>query len=254
MRANQGWIMMTKGFIRARRFSLFLLVSVLFSAGAVARPSLSQADLQKRYQSAVVDAATAEPSEISKNLVAIVPSNPQLIWKNKGDTENARILVVTWTSYNGYDDKIGQPVPLSREVWVTTAPEIKNFCKTLKKDRSLRLEQLLGLPPKAGKTKFVEMWVRPGDLFRPSADPEISDSEAETTFRTANRFVTVSADYIKWYTDLQQQSYGANGYPWTRLGYTYDWGNKRRHVGLSEFVIIPGSTVEINSISPTANY
>ena len=26
-------------------------------------------------------------------------------------------------------------------------------------------------------------------------------------------------------------------YPWTRLGYTYDWGNPRNLVGLSEFVL-----------------
>jgi hypothetical protein len=246
--------MMKKGFFQAKQYALFLLVSLLMSASAVARPALSQADLQKMYQSAVVDAATAEPSEISKNLVAIVPSNPHLIWKNKGDAENARILVVTWTNYNGYDDKIGQSIPLSREVWVTTAPQVKNFCKTLKTSRTLRLEQLLGLPPQAGKTKFVEMWVKPADLFRPSADPEISDSEAETEFRTANRFVKVSDDYIKWYNDLKNQSYGANGYPWTRLGYTYDWAKQRRHVGLSEFVIIPGATVEINSISSTTEY
>jgi hypothetical protein len=246
--------MLKKGFFQTKRFSLFLLVSFLFSACATESPALYQADLQKMYQSAMVDAATAETSEISKNLVAIVPSNPKLIWKNKGDAENARILVVTWTNYNGYDDKIGQHVPLSREVWVTTAPEVKNFCKTLKENKTLRLEQLLGLPPQAGKTKFVEMWVKPDDLFRPSADPEITDSEAETEFWTTNRFVKVSDEYITWYNDLKQQSYGANGYPWTRLGYTYDWGNNRRHIGLSEFVIMPGATVEINSISSTTDY
>jgi hypothetical protein len=27
------------------------------------------------------------------------------------------------------------------------------------------------------------------------------------------------------------------GYPWTRLGYSYDWGNPKNPVGLSEFVL-----------------
>ena len=245
---------MKNRFSAAKRLTLFLLVSYLFSACAAQNPTLYQADLKKAYHIAVLDAERAEPSEISKNLVAVVPSNLQLVWKNKNDTQNARILVVTWTDYNGYDDKIGQSLNLSREIWVTTSPEIKNFCKTLQENRVLRLEQLLGLPPKAGKTKFVEMWVKPGDLFRPSADPEISDSEAETEFRTANKFVKVSDDYVKWYTELKMKSYGDNGYPWTRLGYTYDWGDKRRHIGLSEFVIMPGATVEINAISSTMEY
>ena len=43
----------------------------------------------------------------------------------------------------------------------------------------MRLEKLLGLPPNSGKTKFVEIWVRPQDLFRPSPDPEITDCVAE---------------------------------------------------------------------------
>ena len=98
------------------------------------------------------------------------------------------------------------------------------------------------------------MWVKPSDLFRPSADPEISDGEAETEFRRPNNFVTVSDAYVKWYNDLKMQSYGSNGYPWTRLGYTYDWGDNRRHIGLSEFVIMPGATVEIKAISSTMDY
>ncbi len=241
-------------FFQAKRFSLFLLVSCLFSACAAQHPAFYQTDLQKAYLSAIVDAQIADQTEISHNLVAIVPSNEKLVWKNRTDAQNATLLVVTWTNYNGYDDKIGQSVQISREVWVATAPEIKNFCKKLNGNRSLRLEQLLGLPPKAGKTKFVEMWVKPNDLFRPSADPEISDCEAETEFRRPNKFVTVSDEYIKWCNDLKMQSYGANGYPWTRLGYTYDWGDNHRHIGLSEFVIMPGATVEINSISSTTDY
>ncbi len=241
-------------FSHAKRFTLFLLLSSPISACATQNVTLPQAELEKRYHYAVQDAAIAEPAEISKNLVAIVPSNHNLIWKNKDDSQNAKILVVTWTNYNGYDDKIGQSIALSREVWVTTAPEIKHFCKTVKENRTLRLEQLLGLPPKAGKTKFIEMWVKPNDLFRPSADPEISDNEAETEFRMANKFVRISDDYIKWYNDLKMQSYGSNGYPWTRLGYTYDWGNEHQHVGLSEFVILPGAAVEIHAISSTIEY
>jgi hypothetical protein len=241
-------------FSRLRNLLRLLLVSHLFTACAAQQPAIDQTSLKQRYQDAVIDASIAEPSEISKNLVAIVPSNTRLFWKNQNDSLNTRILVVTWTNYNGYDGKIGQPVSVSKEIWVTTVPEVKNFSRNLKQNHSLRLEQLLGLPPNNGKTKFVEMWVRPADMYRPSADPEITDSEAETGFRSPNRFIKVSEEFRKWYNDLKSQSYGENGYPWTRLGYTYDWGKNDNHIGMSEFVIIPGSTVEIHSITPTEQY
>lgn len=245
---------MKHSFARLKSVTLLFLLSQLFAACATEQGVVDQEALKQRYRAAVMDAAVAEPSEISKNLVAIVPSNERLVWKNRNDSLKTRVLVVTWTNYNGYDGKVGQPVTVSREIWVTTVPEVKHFCKQHKVRGSLRLEQLLGLPPENGKTKFVEMWVRPADLYRPSADPEITDREAEIDFRTPNKFIEVSDEFKKWYNDLKAQSYGGNGYPWTRLGYTYDWGKKKNHVGMSEFVVLPGSTVEINSISTTEEY
>ncbi|MEN6374651.1 MAG: hypothetical protein ABFD75_07720 [Smithella sp.] len=234
--------------------SIVLIMACLSSACTIQKQNLTQTDSTKAYKNAIKDAENAEPHEISRNLVAIVPANNKLMWKKKGGDQETSLLVVTWTNYNGYDDKIGQRVEVAREIWVTTVPEVRNFCKNLKANKTLRLEQLLGLPPNAGKTKFVEMWVKPKDMFRPSADPEISDSEAEIDFRIPNDFVKISDDYIKWFNNLKMNSYGNEGYPWTRLGYTYDWGNDDNHVGLSEFVIIKGSTIEINSISSESQY
>ncbi|MBU6351343.1 MAG: hypothetical protein KGS73_14490 [Chloroflexi bacterium] len=37
-------------------------------------------------------------------------------------------------------------------------------------------------------------------------------------------------------------------YPWTRLGYTYDWSNSASEVGLSEFVVAAGSTVAVEPV------
>ncbi len=43
-------------------------------------------------------------------------------------------------------------------------------------------------------------------------------------------------------------------YPWTQQGYTYDWGNPKSEVGISEFVIRKGSTVVIKSVSTLDQY
>ena len=46
-------------------------------------------------------------------------------------------------------------------------------------------------------------------------------------------------------------SWGAQPRPLTGLRYTYDWGNSGSDVGLSEFVIMGGSTVGVHSITAT---
>lgn len=68
--------------LRAKSFTLVLLVFCLFSACAAQSQALYQADLQKAYQSAIVDAATEDPTEISNNLVPILPSNDKLSTMN----------------------------------------------------------------------------------------------------------------------------------------------------------------------------
>jgi len=233
---------------------LLVIFQVLSACSTLSPQSVTpQAMLEQAYSNAIEDAKVAQQSEIYKNLVAIVPSNDSLRWEKKtGD-----VLVVTWTSWKGYDDHIGKPVNLSRPVWVTVVPEIQTFCRSHAIPAShipLRLEQLLGLPPGNGKTKFVEMWVSPKDLFRPSPDPEISDHEAELDFPESRRYVTVSQSHRKWINDLIQTSYGFDGYPWTRLGYTYDWGNPDNEIGLSEFVIRSGATVTVKAVTDTLGY
>ena len=221
---------------------------------ACSSPSIpDSAELQQMYRNAVKDAETAEPGEISTNLTAIVSYNDKLTWQ----AETGRVLVVTWTSWNGYDGLVGNSTVLQREVWVTAAPELQNFCRKCCSDNAsltLRLEQLQGLPPNNSKTRMIEMWVSPDDLFRPSADPEISDREAGIEFPTSSEFVKVNQSHIDWYNTLKNASYDENGYPWTRLGYTYDWGNPQSEVGLSEFVVRQGATVGIKSVSTTAKY
>jgi hypothetical protein len=211
--------------------------------------------LTARYQQAVEDAQIAEWGESATNLTAIRPQTAGLIWDNDGAT--TRVLLVTWTSWTGYDAMVGTTTTLSRDAWMTPVPEIKDFCTSsgLAGDGLvLRLEQALGLPPNNGKTRFVEMWADPDDLFRPSADPEITDREATPDYPRSTRYVTVSPAHVTWMNNLIASSYGPDGYPWTRLGYTYDWGNDTTEQGFSEFVIAQGAVVKIHSVTLTADY
>lgn len=213
--------------------------------------------LQKKYSDAVKDAEFADPDEISKDLIAVTETNDKIKWKDTPDGK--RLLTVTWTAWEGYDKNKGNTMvnKQSGGTWVTIVPELKEFCtrnNLSQLNKGIRLKQLLGLPPTAEKTWFVEIWVDPKDLFRPSPDPEITDHEAELDFTLSGRFVTVSEDYKRWFHEKENSSYGESGYPWTRLGYTYDWGNPDSEIGLSEFVIREDATIEIHSVKKTLEY
>lgn len=218
-------------------------------------PDPTDEELREAYARAVQDAATVEPDEIDQKLTPIVRYHDGLIWKDEPGSSS--VLVVTWTSYTGYNDKVGQTIQATRDIWVTVSPEVQEFCQSEKpspEHLTLRLEELLGVPPHNGKTTFVEFWVNPSDLFRPSPDPEITDREAELDFPQAAGAMAISDWYTQWFETLLATSYGENGYPWTRLGYTYDWGNPKTKIGLSEYVIRQGAMVEIHRVAGTEDY
>ena len=175
-----------------------------------------------------------------------------------------------WETY--YEPYLQTETQMQLSAWVTVVPEMKNFfvgqtCPPTKE----RIIQVLGLHPVwAGDYEvLVEMWVDPDILFRPSPDPEITDHEAELATRIGtsifwkypsdhNAFLALdnsvfflesawsvlgSLTFQEWYENRTATLYNMEGpvedwgWPWTRLGYTYDWGNEDNHVGLSEFII-----------------
>ncbi|MEM7535932.1 MAG: hypothetical protein AAF639_27375, partial [Chloroflexota bacterium] len=212
--------------------------------------------LEEAFRDAVVDAADAEPDEIVDTLTALVPENEDLIWD-----EDGRLLVSTWTSWNGYDDIVGEDMELAVEIWVTAVPQTQIFCQnyaaTEDVSRDLRLEQLLGLPPHDGKNRFVEVWVHPDDLFRPSPDPEVDDTTVGLEVPSEDEFESAEdyEQHTEWYNYQTSISYDEqNGYPWTRLGYTYDWGNPESEVGLSEFVVWAGSVIGVEEVYSNDEY
>ena len=138
-------------------------------------------------------------------------------------------------------------------VWVTMAPQLQEFCRALglaDAALDLRLEQLMGLPPNNGKNRLVQLWIPTDGLFRPSPDAETDDSVAALVFPDG-----AAPDHVAWIENLEANSYGEKGYPWTRLGYTYDWApDAKSEVGLSEFVARKGTKAVVDSVVPQAQY
>jgi len=220
-------------------------------------PQLSDEELAARFAAAVADAQQPEPGEICRNLTAITAYNNDLVWE--GEPGASRVLMTTWTSYPGYvvgksyKAQSHEKYQPSVDLWVTAVPEVKKYVRRHPVQTSnldLRLKQLLGMPHTTSRTWFVEFWVHPENLFRPAPDPEVTDREAELAFRPDTLAQSTSAEHVAWI----ENQIATNTWPWTRLGYTYDWGNAVSHVGLSEFVIRRNSDITVVSVTPTAEY
>jgi len=243
---------------------------------AVPRPAVvNEESLWQEYAEAVNDAQYPEAAHIDRDLVAIVTATDGLVWNADG-----KVLMVTWTKAQFYQGSTGKPYVFSHgPVWLTAVPFVKRFCESLSLPPDglrLRLEQHLGLPPNADYDAFVEVWVDPATFFRPCADPEITDGECELNLttqpvakdgtcpwassfanQTSKAFVTVSQAHLDWMCSNWTSTYTGDpktSYPWTALGFTYDWGDATDIYGESEFVAPKGTTVVVQSITPTADY
>jgi hypothetical protein len=254
------------------------------------QPPLTPAALQSLYSSSAYDARTVTSAKISKNLTPITNDNKNLIWEN--GVPGSRVLLLSWIKssdakyYDGTVDPACAPgssnCTLKADLWVTVVPEIKNFFPGTT-PQPLRIAQLLGVPPEyaSEQRSMVELWVSPADMFRPCPDPEITDQECQTDFpsdpfRTFSSTELVRAtegpgwnvfmNYTGWFNNRKNYIYynarnypTSSPYPWTRLGYTYDWAGSN-HVGLSEFVVHgrkqngSGISVGIRSLKKTADY
>ncbi|MHC1728474.1 MAG: hypothetical protein AB9866_21145 [Syntrophobacteraceae bacterium] len=191
----------------------------------------------------------------------------------EGNPGKSRVRVAAFMSRSDYETyyrdnlESGEHIyTLRKSLWVTVVPELRNWFRhggpnTCPPSRK-RVVKLLGLNPGRDYDVIVEMFVDQKDLFRPTPDPEITDHRAEIAVKARdgswifpNPFMNYCTEklfvdgptkaplsYQEWFTKNAQDAYDVDidkgwGVPWTRLGYTYDWGNPANPVGASEFMI-----------------
>ncbi len=243
------------------KFILFVAVAFFVTACSPRQLSKSydKSKTNRIYSEAVGDAAKAQVWEVEKNLVEVKKENSDLVWKEMNG--KTYLLVSSWkedTTYYKNNKETGTYNTGNYPIWVTTASELQNLCQTASFGRAegldLRLKQLLGLPPTVDKKYFVEAWVLPEDMFRPCLDNKVAESNCNLSFPDET-----TKEYKEWVDQLRLASYfhaeWNKNYPWTQLGYTYDWNPKNKnHVGLSEFVIDKNKEIIINRFYTTMEY
>ncbi len=235
--------------MKYKAFIYFILCFILASCGGT----------EKLYIKALNDARNRELQDKSFNLTAI-DLNTMFPKETKVVNGETYLLMVAWKADANYyknDPTTGFYNTGNYPVYTTLRSDFNAWLEMhsseIERD-TLRLKQLLGLPPTAVKTVFVEFWVRPQDLVRPCPDAEINDISCDLDFPSGS-----SCDHILWFTEFKNNSFNDpmvfNRYPFTGFGYTYDWYPKNKtHRGLSEFVIGTNKNVLIGSIKTTDDF
>lgn len=239
-----------------RRLSILLL---LLSVSACSRSIIQMPwymdhlALRFQYAAAVDDARTALPKEICRTLPAItaIGDDDRLEWVSEEGKQLVLVASVmtaanakTWHTDRSFclsveQDETAMP-------WVTLPYDLRRHVASFHCADSLELQmrmlQLLGLPPDYDGNYIVFFYADSEGIFRPTPDREIDDCEASLNFPP-----DTPQEYRIWFEGYAQFAYKSlTPYPWTRLGYTYDWSvDNNSHIGPGEFVVNTGSLVRV---------
>lgn len=176
-----------------------------------------------------------------------------------------KLTVVTWAKCKESDGptvcrsyEAGKPVEVTWDVWVTGPTEVAEKCRAFTGDVTLRLQQLLGLPPATEERRFVTLTdVAPSDVIRPCTDPTITATSCNGTAFPKAMPASAPPGYYEWFARQAVFAWQLpNGLPWTRFGYTYDWApGAQSPYGASEYVItgsLKPATVRVKAVQTTA--
>ncbi|HVI02804.1 MAG TPA: hypothetical protein VM869_29095 [Enhygromyxa sp.] len=233
----------------------------------VVTPAQPEDPLLAAYLHGLAIAQYPTPERASDQLLVLEPGNAQLTWDAAG-----RLLVTTWTRAEYFGDPKYQPghaFDLYGQTWFSTGTQVHDVCSKsgLQGDALvLRLEQLLGMPPGRGYDVFMQVWIDPQQLFRPCAEPSVLEPTCPVAAPLHSEMDQVTWDcsapsdgHSQWLCNNWVQSYGSldpfGRFPWTALGYTYDWSPENpTGEGPSEFVAPARTPVVFERLVPTEEF
>lgn len=211
--------------------------------------------LTKAYNVATKLAMIADSTQNIDTLMTLTSANPVLKWKIINGKNY--VLMATFTGdLQGYP--VGDSTRTTNEVWMFIPGQMQYRLRskmTSKTDTILKLNEMLGLPPVSGDTHIAQFWVQVDNVFRPAGSPDVTVSKASGTLS-----LNASPEYKLWFNNYIITSYFQPlmstevYYPWTRMGYTYNWAPGANRVGVSEFVLNPHSGIWVEAVIKASDY
>jgi len=206
-------------------------------------------DFDPAYLRAVQQAQLPDQNPHSTQLDVVTDTSGDIIWQNPLDKPNSPLLMSAFTDFAGYDRYYpAQPAPgpsgttYRPELWTTLAGKLQSRLQNVPvQNIPLRTKQLLGMPSGHKGNRVVEIWTYRESLFRPMGDTDITNPNSTTDPHNPAQYNLGGYDQYKpfesWWTSQMGTYTGYTPYPWSQLGYTWDWGNPQTVVGMTEFIL-----------------
>lgn len=184
-----------------------------------------------------------------RSLVTLTKQDKQVYWNTRKDKVKLVAFVTDATDFH-----VAQENVLSANLWCFSQKEFENWykkhaeMKDIGSDYTLRLHQLTGLAPDAKERMLVTFWVSPNDVIRPAnvTDVKIDAMEAHRAngrvgYQAGSRMFNLKQ------FQLDPSRHKGTDKVITRLGYTYDWKNAGHQYGLTEFMVVPFTKVDVET-------
>lgn len=173
-------------------------------------------------------------------------------------TRDGTVRVVIFTTWDGYRQALDSGdgrLTLGTEVWVSAAGEVRDSCARYPRERVVEeTARLLGLLPRDTVNRtFVEVAAPLDSIFRPTPDPDPTGAMAcplDAVARACEVDALPESHPMRAFMTRQR----ASEYPFTGLGYTYNWRRGAPRYGASEFVVRKGTPVQVLSVSRPSDY
>lgn len=171
-------------------------------------------------------------------------------WVDKKDTLVLVVMPLTTDEVARWTGSPTKQVPDSYDeaLWVSLSPELgmvmHNNPLLDSLQSTMRIKQILGLRPQQEYAYIVQFWVPASKLVRPTPDPDVHNHYSTVTFPEQ-----VDPMHKQWIEKMRKTPASQRPRLWTQMGYTYDWGNLYTEIGVSEFVVKPGTTIKIDQLA-----
>ncbi len=247
---------------------------MLSLVGWVFAANLYAADLSPGYSEAMQQAIqhASDPSGWTPSTLVVIPDTTagttgglvydigKLIVRTATKSLYFQSNYVAQSDYTIYGSASGDAT------WVTTGNDATRFLLengVTGDNVTTLLERGLGMNATDTHDAIVEYAVDTEYLMRPTRNPDITNYLPEQ-YGTNAPFVQPAGmrdeafnNFTSYYDSWMAGAYGSYAFPWTQLGYTFFWGNGEtldEINGMSEFIILGQSPVEIYGIYATSSY